>query len=32
VALLGGTALYGLLLLAFRIDRDLDLAQVLRRA
>ena len=32
VGLAGGTALYGLLLLAFRIDRDLDLAQVLRRA
>jgi O-antigen/teichoic acid export membrane protein len=27
-----GTLLYGLLLLAFRIDRDLDLAQILRRA
>ena len=28
----GGTALYGLLLLAFRIDRELDLLQILRRA
>jgi O-antigen/teichoic acid export membrane protein len=32
IGLVGGTALYGLLLLAFRVDRDLDLAQVLRRA
>jgi O-antigen/teichoic acid export membrane protein len=32
VSLVGGGVLYGLLLLAFRIDRELDLAQLLRRA
>ena len=32
VDLVGGAALYGVLLLAFRIDRELDLHQLLRRA
>jgi O-antigen/teichoic acid export membrane protein len=32
VSLVAGTALYGLLLLALRIDRELDLGQLLRRA
>jgi hypothetical protein len=32
VSLIAGTILYALMLLAFRIDRELDLGQLLRRA